>query len=594
VQALLVALLAVVLIAGIAAFVLRNLVLAIAVAGALALIPLQFTSTHERADGVARVGIAGSGPVKETRVDASNLDPAYLSHLAETTVNGTPQRVQIRADADTTDSARASVGDAIDRIRATVSAHVPTAADAQAAATAADKALATAQTNANAANADMAAWRAVRGDGNPTELRAVAERRLEGLQRQRKSDDPKAAAAAAAEIPTVQQRVFDLQSAETQLGELTSAVDASKRALASATKKTRATHATLAAAESDTSLVATGPIQIRKVNDSSGALGFALAVLFFACGLAFAAWTLLRRRAETRRLELAAAGPAIHATLTRAPAPPSFDVDTDIDAPRPKEPEPEAIVLDVEPEPEPETQPVVVLAEPEPEPEPIVLDTEPEPEREPEPVVARSERKPLAEPIVFTPAPTPRPERAPESRPAAGRVIRSDVPDLEPMVFEPESLIIESPRPPPKARPRTPEPVRPPEPTPAPAPVPEAEPAAGPGPKVVTVLLYRAPGAKAGEEPVPTFEVRALGPMPPAVTRPPSVEGPAVDLVREERSEPEPNPQPEPEATVDLTEPEPQEVAPEQPVKSPLIIHRSSSGGKTRHLPAKPQERQGE
>ena len=100
------------------------------------------------------------------------------------------------------------------------------------------------------------------------------------------------------------------------------------------------------------------------------------------------------------------------------------------------------------------------------------------------------------------------------------------------MVFTPEPQIAPKPF------------TRPPEPQPEPV-VREPEPVAAPEPELepvntLTVLVYRAPGAKAGKGPAPTFEVRDLAPAPA---------GPDVDLAGAERAEGSAPPE-----TIDLTD----------------------------------------
>jgi hypothetical protein len=178
VQVLLLVLLGIVLVAGIAAFVLRNLVLAIAVAGALALVPLQFSSTHHRAEAVIDVGTPAGASAerahRETHVEVTNLDADYLTRLATAAVSGRPQRVTVRADADTNESGRDAIDGATDQIRAAVAAHLPTPAEAEAQATVAENALAVAQGRVDTAKANLAQWRSLRGTASPTRLRMQA------------------------------------------------------------------------------------------------------------------------------------------------------------------------------------------------------------------------------------------------------------------------------------------------------------------------------------------------------------------------------------------------------------------------------------
>jgi hypothetical protein len=88
---------------------------------------------------------------------------------------------------------------------------------------------------------------------------------------------------------------------------------------------------------------------------------------------------------------------------------------------------------------------------------------------------------------------------------------------------------------PPKPQPTKPQPTKP---QPTKPPTPETPVRATPAkPRVVTVLLYRAPGAQAGNEPLPAFEVRGVVPPPPARLRRDEPRRPAtVDLVKEENA----------------------------------------------------------
>jgi hypothetical protein len=453
------------IVAGIGALLLRSFMLTVAFAVALALVAMQWPSDHEHARATVAVGVHARD-AETTKVDVDDVDATFLSRLADATVSGSSRRIDVAAKASSVAGAISSVRAAAGRIESAVIARVPSSADADARVSKAEAALTQATAARDAAEAAVSEWRAAKGSGNPTALREQAEAVLNALEKQQRSSDPATARAAALAIPAAQQQVFDYSSAELQLGELTTAQNTGRREVADATKALNQARVAVAVAGSREGLVQTGPIRVKSVDNGPG-LRAALLFALILCVLAFALTRYFRRRAARVAFQFAGAGAATP-DVTNAPAP------------RAK--------LHLEPEPEPRPEPLLEFpAEPvpEPEPEPVVV------EAPPPPLVLRSEPVGDLEPMVFTPEPrfVPRPFTRP----------------LEPQP-EPVTQPVATPEPP------TPQPATPSE--------PEAEP--------FTVLVYRAPGAKAGKEPAPTFEVRELAPAPSAAD---------VDLAGAERAE---------------------------------------------------------
>lgn len=85
-----------------------------------------------------------------------------------------------------------------------------------------------------AAVAAITEWHRIKGPDDPTALRVAVEAQLAALEVQRTSPDPEVARVAEAQIAVTQQRLFELQSAETQLGELTAKLADTTRALTDA------------------------------------------------------------------------------------------------------------------------------------------------------------------------------------------------------------------------------------------------------------------------------------------------------------------------------------------------------------------------
>jgi hypothetical protein len=85
-----------------------------------------------------------------------------------------------------------------------------------------------------AAVAGIDEWHRVKGPDDPTALRVAVDQQLAALEEQRRSPDPEIARAAEAQIAVAQQRRFELQSAEVQLGELTAKRADAARALTEA------------------------------------------------------------------------------------------------------------------------------------------------------------------------------------------------------------------------------------------------------------------------------------------------------------------------------------------------------------------------
>ncbi len=474
------------IVAGIGALLLRSFVLTVAFAVALALMALQWSSGHEHARSTVAIGVDAQN-AKTTKINAGGVDATFLSHLADSTLRGGSQRFDITATGNDVTEATSSVRAATNRIQSYVTGRVPTSSVAETNVTDAQAALTAATGQRDAAEAALAEWRATKGNGDPTALRKQAESRLEELEQQQQSSDPATAQAAAQAIPAVQQRVFDYSSAETRLGELTAARDTAGRAVDDASQALKDASAAVKVADANGQLIQIGRIRAQSV-DNGAELRAAFLFAVITCALAFGLVLLLRRRAARAELQFAgAAAPG----MTIAPVPraaPELE-------PR-REPEPERFVA------------VATELEPEPEREP-----EREPEPEPEPIAVEAARSPL--------------------------VLRSEpIGDLEPMVFTPEPQIV------PKPFTRPPEPQPQPqqelEPEPQPLPVPAPAPPAEPEPEPFTVLVYRAPGAKADKGPAPTFELRELAPAP---------SGRGVDLAEAERAEGTARPE-----TIDLTD----------------------------------------
>jgi hypothetical protein len=640
VHAFLLVLLGIALFAGIAAWFLRSIVLALAVVAALALVPLQFTRTHQQADATIAVGTDPSGSA--THVLASDVDDAYAARVAEAAVRTPGRRLAVRAESDSSTTARNEVTAAIDRVRRAVRARVPSQDEADARLAASNSAASTAQTQFDAAQADLAAWRQVRGDDDPTALRKKAERNLQKLERQRASADSAQLPAIDARIAEAQQEFYDFQSAEAQLGELTSAVTSTKQELSDAKRAERTARAELAAARTDDPLVAPTAIEIQKVDDSNGKSGFALAVAFFGCALVFAAWTVMRRRRASDEFAVATAdAPAPTLATVAAPDAPV--------QPRAVEPEPARVapskpsappaMVPPRATPAPSRQPAAraedVSAARDPSSERV--ETPPVPERgaPTEPIVvprhtakrpARSDRERIDETPAAAPEAPARPKEA-TGRLRPRRIIRSDVPDLTPMVFEPDSWVLESapgaspadpsaaPKPAADARPSTSPPPAKPKPAPQPA---------------VSVMLYRAAGTKNGDKLAPTFEMRAVDSSPGASPSDASAapredsrprEEPSVDLTAADAGTDAPSAPADP-SVIDLTrphDPEPHDPEPHDPepherepherepgpprppapksapmAAAPVILHRTSSGAHTRRTPVRPRGSEGQ
>ena len=218
------------IVAGIGALLLRSFVLTVAFAVALALMALQWSSAHEHAQATVAVGVHAQD-AKMTKVNAGEVDATFLSQLADETLRGSSQRFDIAANGSDVAEATSSVSAATRRIETYVSARVPSSGAADKQVTKAQAALTAAKTQRDAAEVALAEWRSAKGNGNPTALRKDAQSELGQLEQQQQSSDPATAQAAAQAIPTVQQRVFDYSSAETRLGELTTARDTAGRAV---------------------------------------------------------------------------------------------------------------------------------------------------------------------------------------------------------------------------------------------------------------------------------------------------------------------------------------------------------------------------
>ena len=85
-----------------------------------------------------------------------------------------------------------------------------------------------------AAVAAIDEWHRIKGPDDPTALRVAVDQQLAALEVQRTSPDPEVARVAEAQIAVAQQRRFELQSAEMQLGELTAKRADATRALTEA------------------------------------------------------------------------------------------------------------------------------------------------------------------------------------------------------------------------------------------------------------------------------------------------------------------------------------------------------------------------
>ena len=274
---------------------------------------------------------------------------------------------------------------------------------------------------------------------------------------------------------------------------------------------------TVKVAAANDQLIDVGRVRAQSVDNGAelrAAFVFALIVSALAFGLAL----FLRRRTERAELQFAGAGaPSVTITsaLRRNPAP----------EPEPRlEPDPEPFVV-----PEPEPEPVVVLEpEPEPEPEPVVvLEPEPESEPEPEPGTRRGARAGARAGTRARAGADRRRSAAPATRAPVGTHRRPRTDGVHPRTAHRAASVHAAARAATRAGRPEPEPVA--------APEPELEPV-----NTLTVLVYRAPGAKAGKGPAPTFEVRDLAPAP---------SGPGVDLAGAERAEGSAPPE-----TIDLTD----------------------------------------
>ena len=138
------------------------------------------------------------------------------------------------------------------------------------------------------ADAAVDEWRRVKGPEDPTELRIAAEAQLARLEGLSASPDPSIASAAAAQIADVQQRLFDLQSAEMQFGELT-------------TERDDAAHALAAAHAANEEAVAAIPP--RRGASTADTIRRVVAFVFAGFGIALLGAALARRRLRAEKPE---------------------------------------------------------------------------------------------------------------------------------------------------------------------------------------------------------------------------------------------------------------------------------------------------
>jgi len=150
-------------------------------------------------------------------------------------------------------------------------------------------------------------WHRVKGPDDPTALRIAVDQQLAALEVQRTSPDPEVARVAEAQIAVTQQRRFELQSAEMQLGELT-------------TKRTDAALALTEAQQANAS--AQDSIPAPPADSTIDVLRRALALAVAGLGLAVLGAALARYRLRAEQAE-PVTWPSIFAP--GLPAPPILD-----------------------------------------------------------------------------------------------------------------------------------------------------------------------------------------------------------------------------------------------------------------------------
>jgi hypothetical protein len=139
-----------------------------------------------------------------------------------------------------------------------------------------------------AADAAIDEWRRMKGPDDPTELRTEAEAELVRLEGLAASTDPSIASAAESQIPAVQQRLFELQSAEVQYGELITA---------------RADTAAALAAAHAANVEAVAAIPPRPDASTTDTIRRVVAFVFAGLGVALLGAALARRRLRAQKGE---------------------------------------------------------------------------------------------------------------------------------------------------------------------------------------------------------------------------------------------------------------------------------------------------